>query len=464
VVAGATLLYFYLFMFFPKPVLTSLLALPLLVGALFLCSNPRSWVLVLLPVAVTFGNRVFDYGPLYVSVATLAVLSTAMFYLVYKIAGFRSFPRLPVPVYLLLAAYLAQLASLFVSLHFSGNLFGNTFREAHKVFIAAVLVPVIYDWYGRGDWFARMLKMLAIMLLCMSVYGIYQYNAGNLDTFGEKASGYDLAGRVYSTISGGPNSYSGVLELLVPTVLASMFFFKEKKWKVIALAAALLGIQNVMYTFSRGGFVTVTLSCFVYLIFRYRKKMWVPVLALTLFAGALFANADEFKRQLTLFGDTRSLMMDTSLLHRYTSYMGFWNTIQRDPINGIGWGSSEFYHGRTSLYSFWEVRHEDSIAKITRFGGLNSLVLEMPLKGGVFSLLSLLLLGGACVVASVKFIRTGNDTSPGMGMICGLAAFGIHQAVDNLLPWPQTGAFFWMVLALLISSAYPCCGKETDSL
>jgi len=298
----------------------------------------------------------------------------------------------------------------------------------------------------------------------MSIYGIYQYNAGNLDTFGERASGYDLAGRVYSTISGGPNSYSGVLELLVPTALASMFFFKKRVWKGVAFAAALLGLQNVMYTFSRGGFVTVTLSCFIYLIYRYRNKMWVPILALMVFAGGLLSNADEFKRQLTVFGDTNSLIMDTSMLHRYTSYKGFLNHIMKSPIVGAGWGSREFYHSRTSLYAFWEVRHEDSIEKVTRFGGLNSMILEMPYKGGIFSALSLLLLVAAIGLTSIKLLRSGSDKSLGMGLICGITAFGVHQAVDNLLPWPQTGAFFWMIFALLISIAYPCCGKEVDSL
>ncbi|MCK5131042.1 MAG: O-antigen ligase family protein [Candidatus Sabulitectum sp.] len=462
-VLGVTLTYFYFFLNFPKPVFFGFLGVPLLLIAVYHVSNPRSWLL-LLPVAITFGNTVYGYGPFYIATATVAVLSASLFYLITKIAGFRDFPRFPLPVYILLLAYLSQLVSMFISLHHHENLVGNTLREANKLFLAAVLIPVVYDWYGRGEWLIRMLKMLSLMLLAMSIYGIYQYNAGNLDTLGERASGYDLAGRVYSTIAGGPNSYSGVLELLVPAVLASMFVFKARIWKGIAFAAALLGMQNVLYTFSRGGFLTVTFACFVYLVYRYRKKIWIPILAITIFAGGLLANVDEFKRQLTVFGDTRSLIMDTSFLHRYTSYKGFINSIEKSPIVGAGWGSREFFHGRTSLYAFWEVRHEDSVNKINRFGGLNSLILEMPYKGGIFSALSLLLLIAAIGVTSLKLLKSGGDKSLGMGLICSLAAFMVHQAVDNLVPWPQTGAFFWLVFALLISIAYPCCGKEKDSL
>jgi len=460
-VIGLTLVFFYLYKSFPKAVHLAFVGVPLLFIAVYHVSDPRSWLL-LLPVAITFGKATYEFGPFYTAVATMAVLAAVLLYFVVKIAGYRSFPRFPVPVYILLAAFLAQVASAFVSLHYHDSLVGNTLREASKLFIAASIIPLIYDWYGRGEWLVRILKILTLLLIVMSLYGIYQYNAGNLDTTGEQASGFDLAGRVYSTIAGGPNSYSGVLELLVPTILAAMFRFREKIWKITALAAVLLGIQNVLYTFSRGGFLTVTLACFVFLVYRNRKKIWVPVTTLVLFAVVLLVNADEFKRQLTVFGDTRSLIMDTSLLHRYTSYKGFVNGIVRSPAVGVGWGSEEFFHGRTSLYSFWEVRHEDSINKINRFGGLNSLILEMPYKGGLFSALSLVLLIAAIVVASIKLLRSGSDKSLGMGMISGVAAFGVHQAVDNLTQWPQTGAFFWLVFGLLISVAYPCCGKEVD--
>ncbi len=460
-ILGILLVFFYLYLNFPKAVHLVFVGVPLFFIAVYHVSNPRSWLL-LLPVAITFGNNTYEFGPFYIAVATMAVLAAALFYFTVKTVGYKSFPRFPVPVFILMAAFLAQVASAFVSLHYHNSLVSNTLREASKLFIAASIIPLIYDWYGRGEWLVRILKVLTLMLVVMSLYGIYQYNAGNLDTTGDRASGFDLAGRVYSTINGGPNSYSGVLELLVPTVLAAMFVFEKRIWKVTALAAALLGIQNVLYTFSRGGFLTVTFACFAFLVYRNRKKIWVPVSTLTIFVVILLANAGEFKRQLTIFGDTKSLIMDTSLLHRYTSYKGFINGIVSSPAVGVGWGSEEFFHGRTSLYSFWEVRHEDSINKINRFGGLNSLVLEMPYKGGLFSALALVLLIAAFVITLIKLLKSGGDKSLGMGMISGIVAFGAHQAVDNLIQWPQTGAFFWLILGLLISTAYPCCDKEGD--
>ncbi len=450
----ATIAFFAAYLFLPAQLLPAVIAAPVLIVSLFYISDPRAWGVLLLGL-VAFSSKSFSFGPLQLSVATVIVVGLFLLYLTVKVSSFSTFPRFPLPIYLICAAYVFQLASLFLSLYQHGNLVGNTIREANKIFICALLLPVVYDWYNDGKWRMRVLKTISFALLCMTIYGIVQYNSGQLSALGDDASGYNLSGRVYSSIEGGPNPYSGVLELLVPAALALFFTFKEKKWKIIAMAGVILGIQNVLLTFSRGGFLTVTLTLFVFLLHRYRHKVWIPILSLTIFIGVIVANADEFKRQLTVFGDVNSFVMDSSILHRYISYKGYWNEIVKDPVNGVGWGGREYFHSRSALYSFWEVRHEDSIEKIEYFGGLNSLVIEMQLKGGILSSISLLLILVAAVVTSVKALKTGSDKNLGVGLICGLAAFGAHQIFDNLIPWPQVGAYFWLVFALLISVTYP---------
>ena len=457
------LLNMYVNMYLPKEIRFAMLATPFVLFALFILTDIRYWILAL-PVLVTFGQKVIDYGPFYISTATIAVLLSFFAFASHRLFGFRENHRFPIPFKIVGVAYIAQLASVFASLYLHDSESWNVIREGQKHFLGALLLPVIYFWYGRGIWLERFLKVLTLMLLAMTVFGIYQYTSGSIDSLGDLASGFDLAGRVYSTIGGGPNSYSGVLELLVPSVLAVFFFFKDRFWKSIAFVTVILGILNVLYTFSRGGFLTVSATSLLYLIYRFRKKIWVPVVSFLVFAGFISMNAGEFERQLTVFSNPQELMLDTSMLHRYTSYSGFVNEILADPVQGVGWGSSEYYHGRTALYGFWEVRHEDSIDKITRFGGLNSMVLEMPLKGGLFSALALVLLVASGFIATSRLLKSGENTLLGFGFACGLAGFGVHQFFDNLLPWPQTGAFFWIIFGLLAATAYPCCEKEKDSL
>ncbi len=441
----------------------AMLGLMLLLAAGVLFTGIKQWVLAV-PVLATFGGVTFSYGPFFMSLTTLGILAAAGIYFFHRVAESGERVEFPLPVKLVALAYLAQLASIFATLYLHDSPSWNAVREGHKIFIGALLLPLIYDWYGRGIWLLRMLKMLTLMLLVMSLYGLYQYTSGNLDSLGELSSGFDIVGRVYSTIVGGPNAYSGVLELLVPTVLASMFHFKNRLWKAVAFSAVILGVLNTMYTYSRGGFLTVSGACLLFLIYRFRRKIWIPVVSLILFVGFVVANAEDFHRQLTMFSDARSLMLDTSLLHRYTSYKGYLEEMMVNPLEGTGWGGREFFHGRTALYGFWEVRHEDSVNKVNEFGGLNSLVLEMPLKGGVFSAVSLVLLMAALGVTAMKVLRAGGESSAGFGLLCGVVGFSFHQVFDNLIPWPQTGAFFWIVFALLTAMAYPCCVKGQDSL
>ncbi len=453
------LLNMYLFMYHPRSIRFTVLAFPFLLAGLYLLKDLRSWALML-PIAVTFGNKAIEYGQFYTSPATLAVILVFFAFAVHRLAGFRDNPPYPLPFKLVGLAYLAQLASVFATFYHHDNLFWNVIREGHKHFLGALLLPVVYFWFGRGEWLERFLKVLVLMLFIMCLYGIYQYTSGTLDNLGELASGFDLAGRVFSTIAGGPNSYSGVLELLVPSTLAASFFFRERFWKGLAVITTILGILNTLYTFSRGGFLTVTGACLVYLIYHYRKRIWVPVLSFLVFTGFVASNSSEFERQLTVFSNPRELMLDTSLLHRYVSYMGFIEEIEKDPLEGIGWGSAEYYHGRTALYGFWEVRHMDSVDKISRFGGLNSLILEMPLKGGALSAISLILVFSGGCIAAARTLRNRKTAQLGFGFVCGLAGFGVHQLFDNLIPWPQTGAFFWTIFALLTAMAFPCCMKE----
>lgn len=440
-----------------------MVAVPLAVTALLFLRDIRLWLLGL-PFLIAFSGSPMSLGEFYIEPVTIGILLCGFVYLVYRISSFRRIFDMPLPFKLVFLAYLAQLASVFASIYLHDGYLWNTVREGHKIYIFAIILPVIYTWYGKGIWLERFVKSMTLMLLVMSIIGIYQYNSGEIDNFGDRASGFDLAGRVYSTIKGGPNSYSGVLELLVPTILAAMFFFKSRIWKTTAFAAVILGMFNVLYTFSRGGFLTVTGSCFLYLVYRYRKQIWIPVITFTLFAGYVFSNADEFERQLTVLRDNNAMMTDVSLLHRYTSYKGFVNEMSKNLLEGTGWGGREYFYGRTALYGFWEVRHEDSIDRQERFGGLNSLLLEMPLKGGFFSILSLLLFVSAVVIAMIAGFKSSINNSLGAGMALGLLGFGFHQLFDNLIPWPQTGALFWVVLSLVTAQGYACCCSEEDSL
>lgn len=448
-VAGSLVLYFTAcLLMLPGSMLVPAMMLPGLPFLLFAVPDPRRWLLLLPPgIALGYSEVMFGQFPLFMG--TVVLFSGYIIYLVAKTASSSPSPVFGRFALLVLLSYLAQAASILVSVHVHGQHVLNAVREAHKFFIPALLPFIIMDWYGKGEWFNRLLKSVAVTLLVLSVYGIIQFLSGAAWSVGEVASGYQIAGRAFSTIRGGANSYSGFLELTVPTTLAAAFHFREKRWKALCFTAVGLGILNGLYTYSRGGFLTISLASLAYLVYRFRRRVWVPILSALVFAGAIAGNADKFSRQLVMLTNPSGMVVEATLLHRYVSYNRFILDIRASPVTGVGWGAREYFSSGSSLYSFWEVRHERSTDHIREFGGLNSLVFDMLLKGGAASGLSLLLLAAAAVYVASRALRFRREDDLPVGIVCGLTAFGVHQAVDNLLQWPQTGSFFWIVLGLL---------------
>ncbi len=452
--SGLLFLYFACcIMMLPAQAVIPAMLLPGLPMLLFAVPEPKSWLL-LLPLAVSIGYKEMSMGgfPVFSSVIFMfvgyAVFFTGM--IARNAPGVRD-RRFTGLVFL---AYIAQIVSLLISVHVNGQHPINAIRESHKYFIHAPMALIVITWYRQDPWFHRILKALVLTLLVVSIYGIYQFHSGSAWSIGEVASGYDIQGRAFSTFRGGANGYSGFLELMVPTVLAASFHFRRTAWRITGFLAAALGVLNGMYTYSRGGFITISLACLAYLVYHFgRKKVWVPFLFLAVFAGVVSFNADTFHRQLVLITDPAGVIMEPTLLHRYVSYSRFIEDISANPVFGVGWGAREYYAGGTSLYSFWEVRHERSIDHIEHFGGLNSIVFDMLLKGGIASGISLLLIAASSLYAAVKAYRNRGDGDLPVGLIAGLTAFWAHQAVDNLLQWPQTGAFFWISLGLLVVMA-----------
>jgi len=450
VTAGIALLLYFTacILMLPASMVVPVMLLPGLPFLLFFMPDPRRWLL-LLPLAIALGFAEIGFGPFSLFLAVIFLFCGYLVYFLAKTASYYPPPRFGVFQRLVLFAYLAQMVALTVSIHVNGQHVLNAVRESHKFFIPALLPLIIMDWYGDREWFDRMLKAVVLTMLVLSIYGIYQFHSGSAWSVGEVASGYHIAGRAFSTIRGGANSYSGFLELTVPASLAAAFYFRSRSWKAVCFTAVGLGILNGLYTYSRGGFLTISLSCIIYLIYRFRRKVWVPIISAAVFIGVVAGNAQTFERQVVMITDPSSVVFEATLLHRYVSYSRYLMDIRANLLSGVGWGAKEYYSGGSSLYSFWEVRHEQSTDHIPEFGGLNSLFFDMVLKGGIASALSLLLIITAAVYVSSRALRFRHESDLSVGIVSGLCAFGIHQTVDNLLQWPQTGTFFWISMGLL---------------
>lgn len=435
-------------LFFSAREAFSFILLPSIPLILFVQPDPRRWFLAF-PLAVALGYPEIDLGPFPIYMSTVIILLAYLVYFMARSGSLAPSPSLGLFGRLLVLSYLAQLVSLFVTIHVHEHHTLSAVREAHKSFLPMLLAVVVIDWYSKPNWYDRLLKGVIISLFVLTVYGIFQFQSGLAWSAGEVSQGYEIEGRVFATIRGGANSYSGFLELTVPLALAAVFHLRSPRWKVFCAVTTILGVLNGLYTYSRGCFIALSTACILYLIYRFRRMVLVPVLAATAFTGFMAANAETFNRQLILITDPRAAMVEATLIHRYVAYSGYIRGIMNSPVTGVGWGARHYFAGRTNLYSFWEERYERSIDDVREFQGLDSLLFDMFLKGGAASLVSLLLLVGAVVHVVRRAWRRRSESEMAVGAILAITAFSVHQLVDNLIHWPQTGAFFWLTLGML---------------
>ncbi len=422
-----------------------------ILGGILIVMNPRpAYWLPFLPLVLLLGGSTMPLGIFHPSILTLAVFGFFVFYIVDKILWNEPLPRISFPVKIVFLALVLQLISITVSIHIHGQYFWNAVREGSSVFLFMPLIFMVPDLCRTEESLLRLSRSLVLTLLLAGAAGIVEYLSISGFSRVDISLGYLYKGRV-SSFLGNANVFAGYLELAIPFSVAFGFWEKSIRWRVTALIAALLGILSILFTFSRGGLFSMAVGVGVVLIYRFRKRLWIPVLISILFVGFLVKNADVFERQMSFFMNPGELINQPTLLHRHVTYRGLWNQFLDSPGTGVGWGAEEFFWGNTRIYSFWEIRHSVSTEPIKYFGGLNSLFLTHAVRGGLISLSALCLIIVAMVVTSLKAIKKARFPW-GIGLSAGLLGFGIHQIMDNFLCWPQTSGFFWLYIGILLAT------------
>jgi O-antigen ligase len=259
---------------------------------------------------------------------------------------------------------------------------------------------------------------------------------------------------------GNPNVFAGYLELSTPFALGLALYHGNRKVRLLALAATVIGVLSTLYTFSRGGLISVVIGCGLVLFYRFRRQLWIPAVVLAVFVIFLGATAGIFERQVELFTKPMETITQPTLLHRYFGYRSILREFIDSPLFGEGWGARPFFWGRTKLYSFWEIRHTVSEVPLNAFGGLNNLYLTFLVRGGLLGGTALIAMLAMVGVTCFRAIRHA-PRAWGIGIAAGMVAFLIHQTMDNFLQWHFVAPFFWIHLGLATAAT---AVEERDSL
>ena len=368
-------------------------------------------------------------------------------------------PRISRVEMFLLAYYLVIIVSLFVSVN-NDRAF-HVILDVTKDILAGMCLFLALN--TKEKW-RTAVWILIIVVANISLLGVIKMVSGTNFTFGGLAQLSEL-GQVddtgqlrYGGPIGAPNIWAQVLVAIIPLVLYRFSHERNAFFKVNLLFAAALIALAVIYTGSRGAFVS--LISILPLIAIERKVRFPTALAVvTAFMFLLFLLPSSYIKRfetLNVFFDTKneySLNQDESFIGRRNAMLTGLAMFRANPFLGVGFGN----YGT----SYWEyvsgLGISSSVGTIdpNNLPKPHSLYIEIMSETGSFGILSFSAFFGSLLIgilhARKKNLQNKSDpewTSWLTAFFFSILSFLISGIFLHGIMW----RYIWMLLGLAMGA------------
>ncbi len=341
---------------------------------------------------------------------------------------------------LMLAAYgLAATSSILNALDSSLVL------DALVVFLKdAVIAVVIVLLLQRPAAFRQTLWVLIGAGIFLGTLSSYQFltktftntyggfATASLQTIIGQQNDYRIGGPI-----GDPNFFAQILIVIVPIALERSLHEKRMLLRGLALWCALVCVGTTVFTYSRGGFLSLAAVILIFFVIYPPRMFQLPIFLLSFVVVALLIPPNYWERILSLnqYFQTPGTIRtnDPALRGRATENLAALGMFEANPLLGVGWGNYSV------AYPTYEQNLGISIAN--RRTAAHNLYLEVAAETGTAGLVTFLALIGAavqCVLGSRRRLLQSGLKGPG-NMVTG---FGL-------------GLLGYLTSALFIHGAYP---------
>ncbi len=217
----------------------------------------------------------------------------------------------------------------------------TSFARAESIKIALLMILFLCSYFLVVTFMKnkRNLRTL-IFLFCTSslftgLYGLYQRLTGLSDTTWTDTGLFEgVSLRVYSTF-GNPNVFAEYLLLAIPVSLFMVWGTKKKIPKCYYAGISVVLIANLALTYSRGCYLAILVSLFVFLCFAGRK--FIVVALAGVLASPLFLPQSIISRFTSILN-----FSDTSTSYRLQIWEGSLAMLKDYFVSGIGLGEGAF--------------------------------------------------------------------------------------------------------------------------
>lgn len=259
----------------------------------------------------------------------------------------------------------------------------------------------------------------------------------------------DVLSRVYGTLKPlNPNLFGGYLVCGLPSVVASIFYFMNKKFykaSLISLLCTLLSVYTILQTGCRGAYLSMMLvfGCAFLISAKFfwntYKKIYMSIIGgvVVLFFMAMTFVSSLRHRFLSIF----AMRNDSSNSFRFNVYHSALNMFKDNWLLGIGVGNKNF----REIYGLYMKTGFDALSAY-------NIYLETAVESGVFALIAFLGFLFTLSKDAVKYILTSDNRESVIfisASVIAIWAVMFHGLVDTIYFRPQLQFMFWTYVAII---------------
>ncbi|WP_018703387.1 MULTISPECIES: O-antigen ligase family protein [Sporomusaceae] len=292
---------------------------------------------------------------------------------------------------------------------------------------------------------AEQLRKLIWVVLCsaflVAVYGLYQYVVGFDISATQWVDGEqfpELKTRVFSTLEN-PNLLAGYLVMMM--ALASGMAFAARSWKEKGLLLGLTALFGLclVYTYSRGAWLSVAAVVAIYGWLHNRRIFWIFCL---LPLGLLVAQDSILARLTSILNPT-----DTSSTLRIALWESTIAMIMDNPFSGIGWGAYWM------VYPEYDFFINDGHTKIFH---AHNMYLNIAAEIGLPGFVAFLTVMYGHWRKARRVLKETKDTWLAgllLGLLAALGGLFFNGLTDYVLFNIQLSMLFWLLNAIIVVAA-----------
>lgn len=344
--------------------------------------------------------------------------------------------------------FLIIFLSIFFGVNFHNSFWGNFERMEGFVFLLPFLfyfVLLVLFFKEDKDW--RLFLKASLLVGWVAVLlGVIQYFSSTASPF------LTLGGsnRVYSTL--GNFIYLGHFSLYI-FWLSLILFFQEKTQRWLWLVSALVGVLGVFLAQSRGPFLALVLSLFIfgvgYIFIAAKRRGRVIALAglgviIVFLTAAIVWQPAFFKKSLVISGLREIKTLEGSADTRLMAWQIAWEAFKERPI--LGWGSFNYQFAFNKFYNPGFLSHGWGE---TWFDHSHNQFLDTLSNEGILgfvSFFSLFILSAYYLLKKIKQDKTTALVSLSALSLLGALVVNYLFAFDSLSTW----LYFFTFLAWLV--------------